>query len=294
MKSNPQPHNTSPALKTIPNLPYHLLALDLDGTVLHEDLTITPAVRSGIAAAQAAGVVVTLATGRGFEPVADLARELAISAPLICFQGALIQYPQSEKVLYQAYVPPELAIEAVHFARQKSMELYLYVGHQVFTEKLCRNADFYRRWFGQHTSQVEDLLAVAGSQPVIKFLLVVDPADAQGVFVEWRVRFEPGLQIVRSHAMFVEGGPPGVTKGVALAWLAHHLGIPQRQVMAIGDNDNDRPMLQWAGLGVAMGNAPFDLQAVADAVAPSIREDGAAFAIRHFILGEDTTQAWCG
>ncbi|MBI3943562.1 MAG: HAD family phosphatase [Chloroflexi bacterium] len=294
MKSNPQPYITSPSVKIPPNLPYRLLALDLDGTVLHEDLTVSTEVRGAIAAAQAAGVVVTLATGRGFEPVVELARELSISAPLICFQGALVQHPQSGAMLYQATMPPELAVEVVHFARQRSMELYLYVGDQVLTENLCRPADFYRRWYGQHTCQVEDLLAVAGSQPVIKFLLVVDPADAQGVYVEWRARFEPGLQIVRSHAMFVEGGPPGVTKGAALAWLARHLGIAQHEVMAIGDNDNDRPMLQWAGLGVAMGNAPFDLQAVADAVAPSIQEDGAAFAIRHFILGEDTTQARCG
>jgi hydroxymethylpyrimidine pyrophosphatase-like HAD family hydrolase len=76
----------------------------------------------------------------------------------------------------------------------------------------------------------------------------------------------------------------GVSKGDALQRLADHLGVPQARVMAIGDQGNDVPMLTWAGVGVAMGNASPAAKAAADWVAPPFSEDGAAVAIERFIL----------
>jgi 5-amino-6-(5-phospho-D-ribitylamino)uracil phosphatase len=80
--------------------------------------------------------------------------------------------------------------------------------------------------------------------------------------------------------------PHGVHKGHGLAWLAERLGIEQSRTMGIGDSEADIPMLRWAGLGVAMGNAAPDVKAAADWVAPSLEEDGAAVAIERFVLEE--------
>jgi hypothetical protein len=99
-----------------------------------------------------------------------------------------------------------------------------------------------------------------------------------------RQRFESRMEIVRSHAKFVEGNPLGVSKGDALGRLADHLRIPQKQVMAIGDQGNDVSMIAWAGVGVAMGNGSRAAKAVADWIAPPFSENGAAVAIERFIL----------
>jgi hydroxymethylpyrimidine pyrophosphatase-like HAD family hydrolase len=99
-----------------------------------------------------------------------------------------------------------------------------------------------------------------------------------------RRHFEGRMEVVRSHAMFVEGNPLGVSKEDALRRLAVHLGIPQAQVMAIGDQGNDAGMIAWAGVGVAMGDGSPAAKAVADWIAPPLAEDGAAVAIERFVL----------
>ena len=108
--------------------------------------------------------------------------------------------------------------------------------------------------------------------------------EADIIETRWKARFDGHLDIVRSHRLFVEGNPRGVSKGSALAWLAQRLGIPRERVLAVGDNDNDRSMIEWAGVGVAMGNSPPTLQAIADWVAPSVEGDGVAAALDRFVL----------
>jgi hydroxymethylpyrimidine pyrophosphatase-like HAD family hydrolase len=78
--------------------------------------------------------------------------------------------------------------------------------------------------------------------------------------------------------------PPGLTKAVGLGWLAEQLGVPREAVLAVGDNDNDAPMLAWAGVGVAMGEASPAARAAADWIAPSVADDGAAVAIEKYVL----------
>jgi hydroxymethylpyrimidine pyrophosphatase-like HAD family hydrolase len=100
-----------------------------------------------------------------------------------------------------------------------------------------------------------------------------------------QARFAGRLCIVRSFPRFVEATNLAATKGQALKFLAHKLGVAQDETMAIGDNDNDADMVAWAGLGVAMGNASDAVRKVADYIAPHIGADGAAEAIDRFVLG---------
>lgn len=92
-------------------------------------------------------------------------------------------------------------------------------------------------------------------------------------------------QVVRSYSHYVELTHPAVSKGKAIEWLARRWGIDRDQVIAMGDQDNDRSMVEWAGLGVAMGNAIDSLKNAAAFVAPSASEDGAAQVIEQFVLG---------
>jgi len=228
------------------------------------------------------GIHVTLATGRAFTHTAEIAADLGIVTPLICYQGGLIKDPLTGQVLYSATMPRALAQEAIHLAARDKLHFTVYVNDEVYLTELLFDREFYNRWFTLPLRIVDDLNAALVAEP-IKFLIIAEPPDADRIEPLWKAHFNGRVAIVRSHAYFIEGNPLGVDKGVALARLADKLGVRREETIAIGDNDNDRPMIEWAGLGVAMGNARPDLRAIADYVAPPVDEDGVADVIERFV-----------
>lgn len=262
---------------------YQLLALDLDGTLVGHDVTISPRVKTAVGRALTAGVCVTLATGRPFQSALPFARDLGIEAPLICYQGGLIQDPVTGSVLYQETMGPDLVHQAVALASEDDLHLTVYVDDQIYLAEFRWPPGFYDQYFGLPLRLVDDLSA-AVDQHAIKFLIIADEPEADRVEREWKEHFAERIKIVRSHRFFVEGIPLGVSKGRALTWLAQYLGIEQAHTLAVGDNDNDLDMILAAGLGVAMGNAAPEVKAAAGYVAPPLAEDGVAEVIERFIL----------
>ncbi|MFQ5340067.1 MAG: Cof-type HAD-IIB family hydrolase, partial [Anaerolineae bacterium] len=239
---------------------YRLLAVDLDGTLIGPDLQVLPRDREAIARAREAGARLTIATGRGFPVTRKYARDLHLATPVICYQGGLIKDPNAGEVLYEATLPPDAYAEAVQQARQQDLDFHVYVGDTVYLAEMRRSRAFYDRWFALPFRRVGDLVSDLDHPPT-KFLITAEEAEADEIEKAWKAHFDGRLQIVRSHPLFVEGTSLGVSKGHALARLAAHLGIEREAVIAVGDNDNDRSMIEWAGLGVAMATAPPDLQA---------------------------------
>jgi hydroxymethylpyrimidine pyrophosphatase-like HAD family hydrolase len=191
--------------------------------------------------------------------------------------------------LRQITLARDLALEAIELAQARSWHMVLYAGEGIYVQALRHPPDFYYDLLGTELYQVDDLAAVLtsdqGPEPS-KFLLVAEKPQADCIQAELTAHFDGRLIVVRSHRLFVEGNPLGSTKGDALAWLADYLGVPQEQVMAIGDQGNDATMIAWAGLGVAMGGGGQAAQAAADWIAPPLSADGAAVAIERFLLNE--------
>jgi hydroxymethylpyrimidine pyrophosphatase-like HAD family hydrolase len=134
-------------------------------------------------------------------------------------------------------------------------------------------------------TRVDDLLHDLPAVPH-KFIVTLNyPQERARVVAEMQAAFNGRISVIPSHAYLVEGLPAGVNKGDGLAWLADYYHLSATQVMAVGDNDNDVPMLQWAGVGVAVGNASPLARTAADWIAPPVSEDGAAAAIDKYILG---------
>lgn len=271
----------------MPRLRYKLVATDLDGTLIPDDLQVRPRVRQAIRRTLRAGVHVTLATGRAPPDTARYALELGMNVPVICYQGGLIQNPRTGEVLYRATMDRELALEAIEMAAHDDLDINVYVNDEIWVSRLRHGDAFYQQWFGLPVRQVADLAAALTDDP-IKFIIIAEEAEADRVHPGWKAHFDGRLQIVRSHRLFVEGNPLGVSKGHALARLAAQLGVSREETIAIGDNDNDRSMIEWAGLGVAMGNAPPSLQAIADYVAPPVTQDGVAEVLERFVLQDQT------
>jgi Cof subfamily protein (haloacid dehalogenase superfamily) len=266
--------------------PYRLLACDLDGTLMGDDTTVHAPVRRALAEAQARGVHVTLATGRGFLATLPFARTLNITLPLICYQGGLIKHPLSGELLYRATMERSLVLQVAELARSHGWHLLIYLGDDIYLQKLRHPPGFYHDLLGASLHCVDDLTRAVnenGHDPA-KFIVVADKAESDRIQAQLSARFDQQMVIVRSHDLFVEGTPLGVDKGDALRRLAEHLDVPQAQVMAIGDQGNDVPMIAWAGLGVAMGSGSDAARVAADWIAPPLSADGAVAAIERFLL----------
>lgn len=263
-----------------------LIALDLDGTLVGEVRIIPSRTRDVVRQAIDQGCLVTIATGRGFAPTARFARDLGVNAPLICFQGALIQDHRDGTVVHTATIPTHLAREVVAFSqgRQLNVQVYMEDG---------------RAYAGQVDSTIAHVSEVTGipvtavgdladwlSRPPLKFLFYDQKGTIPGLVRDLQSRFNGRLQVVQSWDQFAEVTGPEVSKGEALARLSVCLGVNQAATMAVGDHDNDASMIAWAGLGVAMGNASSTAKAAADVIAPPLAAEGAAWAIERYVLGE--------
>lgn len=268
-------------------MPYRLLALDLDGTIVDGSLQISSRVRRALRAAMDRGVHVTLASGRPFSGTRLFANDLGIREPLICHQGALVRHGGSGEVYLKHSLPRHLAHEFVDIVREHGWDLCLTLDDEQYVERLtpALRVLFDLSPTPTEAHVVADLKALP--QDPLRLLLVVEATEAAAVSNLLRERFAGRLLIVQSFARFVEATDLAASKGQALAFLARELGVSQAETMAIGDNDNDADMVAWAAMGVAMGNASAAVKNAANHVTATIAKDGAALAIERFILGQD-------
>jgi Cof subfamily protein (haloacid dehalogenase superfamily) len=288
---------------------YRLLALDLDGTTLGPGLELQTPVARGVAAAQARGVHVTLATGRMFGATLPYARQLGITTPLICYQGALIRDPISGEIYKHVGMPGDLAAEAIGMLQAAGVFMIAYIDERLWVAKAGPELDLYLKWHPEGAEVVvepnlaavvaaatmrllgqaeavasPDLAGIVAETSPTKLLFVADSAVVDREVEVLSRCFAGRLSVVRSHAIFGELTALGISKGAALATLAERLGIPREQVVAIGDQENDLSMISWAGLGLAMDNAIPAVRAAADAIIPSVDEAGVAWAIKRYLL----------
>jgi hypothetical protein len=219
-----------------------------------------------------------------FSATVPYARQVGIEAPLICYQGGWIQAPDGQ-VLHRTPLESDLARSALDLGRERGWHTVFYADGQLFLRRMVHSPDYYERLLGPDPAVVPSLTDLLDAHTVDKVLYIADPERIPGMARVLEARFRSTAEVVQSHAQFVEVVPLNVDKGRALAWLADHLGIRQADVLAVGDQQNDLPMIRWAGLGVAMGNAVEAAKAVADWVAPHVDEDGAAVALERFALG---------
>jgi hypothetical protein len=262
------------------------LALDLDGTLIGKDLILSPRVRGTISAAVARGAQVTLVTGRMFQSTLPFAQELGVTLPLICYQGALIRDPVSREVLYHQPVPLPLARQVIQVVRQWGLHVNVYVDDELYVERLTPEAERYGSISKVPIHLVGDLLSFLSTDPT-KLVIVSDEATIDRAVRELQSHFGEALYVTESYPIFCEIAHPGCNKGRSLEWLAARYGFPREEVLAIGDGPNDVEMIRWAGLGIAMGNAPEEVRAAADWVTGTVQEEGAALALERFLLLSD-------
>lgn len=264
---------------------YRMLAIDLDDTLLNGKLVISQRNKEYIQRAREAGVQVTLATGRMYCSALPYARELGLNLPLVTYQGALVKEAVSGEVLLHLPVPLALAREAVAWVKRLGYHINVYLDDKLYVEKMTPEAEQYMKISGIPAHPVGNMLDFLQTDPT-KVLFVGGVEELDQLEVEMKQHFGSSLHICKSKPHFLELSHPEATKGHALDNLARLWGINREQVIAIGDAPNDLEMIEYAGLGVVMGNASPEVKAKADYIAPSNEEDGVAHVIAKFIFQE--------
>jgi Cof subfamily protein (haloacid dehalogenase superfamily) len=264
-----------------------LLAIDLDGTLVNDRLEMHPRDVAAIKAATAAGVTVVLATGRMFKSSLRYARPLGLTGPIINYQGAVVREITSGDVWYRCELTVPMQQRVLAFAEPRDWHVNVYVEERVYTARARPEADLYAR-IAMVPYEVVGPLSKWVSRDSTKMVLVdLDPAEVPSRIAELTAWTGDLGRVTRSLDWFVEVVNPEVSKSRALAMVADRLGIAQAEVCAIGDNLNDEDMVRWAGFGVAMGNAPEALKAVAKYVTARIGEAGVARVIERFVIGHE-------
>jgi Cof subfamily protein (haloacid dehalogenase superfamily) len=264
---------------------YKMIAIDVDDTLLNDDMQITEPTKAALAAARDKGVIVTLATGRMFASAQKIARQLEMNVPIITYQGSLIKNLLDENIIYERSVPLEAAQFLYSYAEQNNLHLQVYYKDTLYVKVDNQKIKDYAALSNIPYIVTDEFNALA-SKPLTKMLFIDDPDKLDAIAQDLRNSLGSMLHITKSKANFLEFLHPEGTKGHAVESLAAHYNVDISQVIAIGDSWNDHEMLEIAGLGVAMDNAVESLKKIADYITLSNNEDGVKHVIETFILQE--------
>ena len=267
---------------------YDLLVVDMDGTIVDAHGKISEADKAAIATAQANGVRVALSTGRVVDACRKYIAELGLDGVHIFFDGALVYDLSRKEIIFSRPIKPQTLKAAVSFARQNIIYLELYTLDRYFVEEITWADKIHREFFGLH-STLANFDDIVGRETIIKCELMVHNDEEESKYQLFMDHFKGKLRgsIARTPAFpdvrFVNVVDPDVSKGSALEKLAGHFGVSLDKVMAIGDGTNDLPLLEKAGLKIAMGNARPELKSISDHVTLTVDQSGVAAAIKRFL-----------
>lgn len=244
---------------------WKLLALDLDGTLLNDKLTVDARDRAALERARAGGIEVTLLTGRMLPSAWPYIAELKIIAPVILYNGALIHDPRLDHQTVLGRLPTKLATHLLELASHRSVNAQLYIGSELLIAEETPAQRIFLDKERLTAREVGDLPTAVTDEP-IKLLFIGEPEVLDDLESYWKPLVAGEARLVRSQASYLECLPLGVNKGAALKVVAGSLQIPMDAVIAVGDQPNDKEMLMVAGLGVAVANAHADCLVAADVV----------------------------
>lgn len=258
-----------------------LVAIDLDDTLLSPDGSISDRSKLVIRQIREAGVLVTLATGRMFRAAQPFAEELGLDLPLITYQGALIKTAVSGEVWRRASLSAAQLYPLLEALEQYDVHINLYVEDDLYVAEMNQIAADYARLSRVPVHPV-GRLSRWSTEEATKVVAIGEPDFLRDRLQPRMNELFPDLKINRSRPHFLEFGNSAATKASALAYLGERLDIRREQMLAIGDSENDLDMIEYAGVGIAMGNSDPAVLATADHITGTNAEDGVALALEHY------------
>lgn len=253
--------------------------LDLDGTLNNDEKIITPRTKAALMEAQQRGIRVVLASARpapGLYKERDLLRLQTYGGILMSYNGGMLVDAASGKVLFETAMDMELARSVLRFLETLPVTPIIDDGKEFFvTDPKGYQVEYECQNNRMTCKQVENLADFLSFAP-IKILMSVAPEKCKQTQELIACRLPKELTVVQTAPFYLEVIPSVINKGQGVLDTCKVLGIDPRETVAFGDAENDIPMLQKAGVGVAMGNAAEKVKEAADAVTATNNEDGIA------------------
>lgn len=266
---------------------YQLICLDLDGTLLDDQKKILPRARESVKQAAEQGIKIALVSGRMLAAVDPIEEELGISCIKACNAGTYI-LKDGQCISSEYLLADTMKRIYEEIAERYQMPLWIFRHNRWFVTGSDRYVEkeseiiHHRPEF----ADVEELAAEwakEGTGPN-KLVLAASPDEITEIYNVIAAQNKTDLDMARSADTFLEIFPKGVTKGTALKAICQSLDVKPENVIAFGDHELDVPMIEAAGVGIAMGNAIDELKAKADFVTKSNNEAGVAYGLEHYLV----------
>jgi len=264
---------------------YKLIALDMDGTVLDSNKKIGARTLSAIHRAVECGVKVIISTGRSYQGVRGYNEILKLETPMISYHGGMVLQPTDETILYQRTLREEDALAIMRLGLEFGVSQVIWSNERLYTFADSPHIREYAENMGISFTIAEAKMAETfAKQGVSKIIWSDEPEQVARYIQELPSLLDGDMAYCTSCSHFLEFTDKHVSKGKALAFLSEYFQIAPEEMIAVGDGMNDKAMLKYAGLGVAMGNASDVVKGFADVVTRTNDEDGVADVIEAYIL----------
>jgi Cof subfamily protein (haloacid dehalogenase superfamily) len=259
------------------------LVLDLDGTILRNDGSLSDNTVETLKSYLNSGVKIIIATGRSLEASEKFRSAIGAEGAMIYFNGAEVVEMPSGKILHADYLPKEVVEYSSALSRRENIYYQIYVpGKESHCALLTENYTEYAEIYYTHTGtkpQVRDfkeILAQSDFQGAIKTMFLLETEGHEGIKKELEQHFGQSINIFRSSPIYLEVLKANVSKGSALLKAISYYGFSPSEVIAFGDEENDLSLFKSAGFSIAPSNAKEEVKKAADLVIGSNNDDGVA------------------
>ncbi len=289
---------------------YKLVAVDLDGTMLNHYGEISEKTKENVARCLEKGIEIVLASGRPIDSIRTISEDLGIKSYFIAGNGALVYDIQNDEIIYKNYIKKEKVLEIIKICEENSITYNVYTDKVILTTNLKFNVLYYykenlKKEESKKTniSIVENMYEYVKHMKEEKFLKITICDENSSIFhsITKKIKEINGIEILDIAHMsrkiikqgteeipveyfYTEISANNVDKWNALEFLIKKLDIRPEEVIAIGDNINDKKMIENAGLGIAMEESTPEIIKVAKEVTDTNDEDGVAKVLEKYLL----------
>ncbi|MDL2280728.1 Cof-type HAD-IIB family hydrolase [Selenomonadales bacterium OttesenSCG-928-I06] len=267
-----------------------LIAIDLDDTLLNDNLEISARNKEAILKAVEKGIVVTIATGRMFRAAIPFAKQLNLDVPLIVYNGGLVKKTLSEEIVFHKPIPSSSLSKIYKLTQKHNWYIQTYIDDYLYVKEATEYTAFYCKLANVSARVIGNKIFDTRRLPT-KIMIQDEESKIKGIIDELNFIFNnkgSGLDevsITTSKPTYVEITAQGVNKGAALSMLAESLAISCENIMVIGDSKNDVSMLKLANYSVVVENGCAEAKEVAKIMTKSNNDSGVAVAIEKYALG---------
>lgn len=289
---------------------YKIIAIDLDGTLLNSYGEVSVKNKEIIQKAVASNVEVVLASGRPVDSVRNLANELGANHYMICGNGAMLYDLNEDSIIYENFLDVNKVLQIIDICDKNSIYYNVYKEDRVLTKSLNYNVMFYQQENANRDDSkktnieiVQDIYNYVKNNQDDNYLKITICEEDKIIFnsIMRKIKeikdieildvshmskkiIRDGTDEVEIKYFYTEISSKNVDKWFALEKLGEKLNVTSQEIMAIGDNVNDKMMMEKAGLGVAMGNSAPYIKEFADYITEDNNHDGVGMAIKQWVL----------